>query len=98
MLTSRNVFLGPLLAADPRRNGWGWVRTELLDEGSPTMNWVLGDVGEGRGGVARGNGFGCGDGVGEVFVGFLDFSRPMSSCTRSTVKLIDSRPMLISRL
>jgi len=98
VLTSRNVFLGSLLAADPRRNGWGWVRTEYPDEGSQTMKWVLGEVGGDRGGVARGNGLGFGDRVGGVFVGFLDFSLPMSSCTRSTVKLIDSRPMLISRL
>jgi hypothetical protein len=34
---SRNVFLGSLVGADPRRNG---------------MNWMVGDIGEKREGVA----------------------------------------------
>ena len=59
------------------------------------MKWMAGDVGENREEVAGENGL---DGVGGGFVGFLGFSRPMSSWMRSTVKLIDSRPMLVSRL
>ena len=67
---------------------------------SPTVKWMLGDRGENREGgwVAGVNGLGCGNGVGGGFAGPLDFSRPMSSCTRSIDKLIDSRPMLVSRL
>lgn len=62
---------------------------------SLTMKWILGDAREDREGVAGVNGLG---GVKGDFMGFLDFNRPMSSCTRLTVKLIDSRPTLISRL
>lgn len=62
------------------------------------MNWMLGDMGENREGDEGEGGVGCGGGVEGGFVDFLGFSRPMSSCARSTVKLIDSRPMLTSRL
>ena len=62
------------------------------------MNWMLGDMGENREGVAGENGLGCGGEIGGDVAGFLGFSRLMSSCTRLTERLIDSRPMLISRL
>ena len=63
------------------------------------MNWMLGDMGK-KEGVVGENGLARGDGGGGRF-GFadaLDLSRPASSCTRSTDKFIDSRPMLVSRL
>ena len=63
------------------------------------MNWMLGDIGK-KEGVVEENGLAHGDGAGGGF-GFadtLDLSRPTSSCTRSTDKFIDSRPMLVSRL
>lgn len=64
------------------------------------MNWMLGDIGGNREGDAGDDGAGCGGRIGDWgdFAGFLDFSRPTSSCTRSTDKLIDSRPTLTSRL
>lgn len=55
-------------------------------------------MGENMEGVVGINGLDCGDGVGGGFAGFLDLSRPISCCRRSTVRLIDSKPMLISRL
>ena len=63
------------------------------------MNWMLGDVGK-KEGVEAEKGLARGDGVGRVFgfAGVLDLSRLTSSCTRSTDRFIDSRPMLVSRL
>jgi len=59
------------------------------------MKLMVGDTGENREGDVGTNELG---GVGGDFAGSLGFSRPTSSRTRSTVKLMDSRPMLVSRL
>ena len=73
----------------------GYILTGIL---RPTMNWRLEDIEENREGVVGINGLGCDDGGGGERVESLGFNRLKSSCTRSTVRLIDSRPMLISRL
>jgi len=59
------------------------------------MKLMDGDTGENREGDVGINELG---GVEGDFAGPPGFSRPTSSRTRSMVRLIDSRPMLASRL
>lgn len=58
------------------------------------MKWMLGDIGNGEEIVGE-NELG---GVAGGLVDFLGFSRLTSSRMRSTVKLIDSRPIVVSKL
>ena len=58
------------------------------------MKWMLGDMGNGEE-IVGDNELG---GVAGGLVAFFGFSRLTSSRMRSTVKLIDSRPIVVSKL